>query len=214
LTVVRKKGRARITGEHYTHRYLWHAAQTLAVKGRADETGGVLLMAATIFAYFAFEAYLNYIGPIVCPDEWLRERAYFGGEGGEQYRGTLGKAWLLTDRLGLKRDRSRRPYQTLVDLDTRRDAVVHGRTEQFDVAVAFKDPQRIKRVDPVIYEFADETFVARVLEDVESIGDTIQRAAQEKLGEADIWSPRAFLGIMGHKSGSILGMPSDDEQAV
>lgn len=93
-----KEGRARITGEHYTHRYLWHAARTLSEKGKADETGGVLLMAATLFAFFALEAYLNYIGPIVCPDEWASEREFFGGEGGERYRGTLGKLHLLGDR--------------------------------------------------------------------------------------------------------------------
>jgi hypothetical protein len=116
--------------------------------------------------------------------------------------------------LDLKLDRGRRPYQTLVELDRRRDAVVHGRTEQFDVEVAFKDPQHIKRIDPVIYEFADETFVTRVLEDLESIGDTIQQAAQEKLGEAEVWSPRAFLGMTGRQSGSIVEMPGDGERAV
>ena len=212
--MVRKKGLARITGEHYTHRYLWHAAQILASKGRADETGGVLLMAATLFAYFAFEAYLNHVGPIVCPDEWRREREFFGGEGGEEYRGTLGKLRLLGDRLGLTWDRSRRPYQTFVDLDLRRDAVVHGRAERFDVEIAFKDPQYIKRIDPVIYEFADEKFVARVFEDLEKLGDALQAAAQEQLGEVEVWSPRAFLGMAGHQSGSIVEMPSDDERAV
>jgi len=168
--LARKKGRARITGEHYTHRYLWHSAQTLATKGKADETGGVLLMAATIFAYFAFEAYLNHIGPIVCAEEWFREREFFGGEGGERYRGTLGKAQFLADHLGVELDRGHRPFQTVIELDTRRDAVVHGRTQHFDVEIAFKAPEHIKRVDPVMYEFADEAFVDRVLRDVEKVG--------------------------------------------
>jgi len=206
--VLRKKGRAQITGEHYTHRYLWHAAETLAEKGHSiEDGGGVLLMAATLFAYFALESYLNYIGPIACPDEWSRERQFFGGDGGDPYKGTLGKLHLLSDRLHVSLDRGRRPYQTVALLDQRRDAVVHGRPERINVEVTFKDPRFLESADPAIYAFADEDFLRQVFQDLETVGDSIQLAAQQQLGEHTVWSPRAFRGMTGHHGGSILEMP-------
>jgi len=54
-----KKGRANVTGEHYTHRYLCHAAESLADQGRVDDTGAPLIVAGMLFTYFAFEAYLT-----------------------------------------------------------------------------------------------------------------------------------------------------------
>jgi hypothetical protein len=209
-----KKGRARITGEHYTHRYLWHAAETLAEKGRADETGGVLLMAAMVFTYFAFEAFLNSIGPIACPNEWGRERAFFAGEGGDRYRGTLGKLHLLADRLSIELDHSRRPYQSVLMLDQRRDAVVHGRTEKIESEIVFKDPAFLKSIDPAIYAFADEAFLQRVFDDLEEIADSIQREAQRQLGEGEVWSPRAFRGMISQQAGSIIEMPTLHDEAV
>src|SRR6185437_7319302 len=169
----RLPGRARITGEHFTHRYLWHVAETIAETGRRSETGGVFLLAANLFAYFALEAHLNDLGPVVCLDEWSREREFFAGDGGERYRGTLGKLHLLADRVGVELDRGRRPYQTLVTVDSQRDAVVHGRTERFDLEVTFKRPESIERVSPEIYAFSDEAFVHRAFEDLEALADSI-----------------------------------------
>jgi hypothetical protein len=209
-----EKGRAQIAGEHYTHRYLWHAAETLAEKGCVDETGGPLIMAGMLFTYFAFEAYLNFIGPVVCPSEWAEERSFFSGKGGDRYRGTLGKLHLLADRLSIELDSGRRPYQTVRLLDQRRDTVVHGRPEKIDIEVAFKNPASLRSIDPAIYGLADETFLRESFNDLEEIADTVQAEAQRQLGESEVWSPRAFRGMISHQGGSIIRMPADRDRAV
>lgn len=203
-----QKGRARLTGQYYTHRYLWHAAETLARQGRTQEEGGAIsLLAAVLFVYFALEAYVNDIGPMVCPEEWADERAFFGGKGGDRYRGTLGKVLLVADRLQLPVDQARRPYQTVMMLDSRRDQLVHGRPEVIDQEVSFRGPEHLKNIDSALYSIADAVFVRRAFSDVEQLCDAIQGHAQAELGEHVVWSPRAFRGMMSHQGGSILEMP-------
>src|SRR5687768_2096004 len=92
-------GRARLTGEHYTHRHLWHAAEMLRERGRGPEDGnGILLMASTVFVYLAVEAYTNDLGARVCPSEWADERNFFSTG---DFRGTLGKLAYLAKMLGV-----------------------------------------------------------------------------------------------------------------
>lgn len=205
MSISRKRGKARVTGEHYTHRYLWHAAELLKEKGTADEDGGgVLIMASMLFVYLAFEAYLNDIGPHVCPDEWKDERRFFAKS---PYRGALGKLRLLLDRCGIAFSEGKRPYQTIAALDARRDKLVHGRTELIDQEISFKDPRDLKSLDPEVYRFADESFLDRAMADAESLADAIQVAAQAVLGEREVRSARAFRGMIGHQGGSIIEMP-------
>src|SRR5690606_33857575 len=119
-----KRGRAHLTGEHFTHRYLWHCSLTLDAQASREEGGSAAFeLAALLFVYLAFEAYLNYLGPRVCPEEWKDERKSFGAESKNRFRGTLGKLRLVADRTGLVLDTGTRPYQTIAELDRRRDRI-------------------------------------------------------------------------------------------
>jgi hypothetical protein len=160
-----------------------------------------------LFVYLAFEAYLNYLGPRVCPNEWADERTYFGGDGGERYRGTLGKLHRLADEAGVVLEKGRRPYQTVVELDRRRDRLVHGRHEEFDYVVEFKDPKYIPDPEPQIYGLADSASLARAMTDVSAICDELHKRCQELAGEHAISGGAAFVGMIGHHGGSIIEMP-------
>jgi len=205
--MTRKPGRAKITGEHYTHRYLWNAARSLRERGRPDEDGnGILLLASTLFVYLAVEAYSNDLGPRVCPKEWATERTFFNSK---PYQGTLGKLAYLAKALDVPVHRSRRPFQTLKVLAQRRDMVVHGRTEVIEREVRYRDPRKLKNVPPAIFALADEHFLDRALSDAESFCDSLQQAAYIDLGQHVIQSPYAFMGMIGHQGGWITDLPSD-----
>ena len=202
----KKPGRARITGEHFTHRYLWLAAVELRERGRSEEKGnGILIMAAMLFVYLAFEAYLNDVGLRLYPEMWGDEKSTFRTG---DYRGTLGKAEYLRSALKLDFARGRRPFQTIVELDRRRDRLVHGHTEVLDREVRFSDPRQLDSVRAEVEGFSDSTFLARAFEDTEAFCDTLQAAAQAVRGHGTIWSPRAFRGMTMHQGGSILESPS------
>ncbi|MGD0993490.1 MAG: hypothetical protein ABR998_13575 [Gemmatimonadales bacterium] len=201
-----KPGRARITGEHFTHRYLWSVAQTLGSQASAAEEGqGVLRLAEMLFTYLAFEAYLNYLGARLCPQEWANEREFFGSG---QFHGTVGKAEYLAHQLSVDLAPGKRPLQTVVELDRRRDKLVHGRTESLDREVTFKDPAELSSVEPEIHTLADEKFLGRALEDVEVCCDALHAAAIAKVGLRALLAQRAFVGMIAHQGGTILEMPS------
>ena len=149
-------------------------------------------------------AFLNYVGERLCPDEWRNERAFFAGS---EYRGTLGKLRLLLERAGVAYDKGARPYQTIAELDRRRDALVHARHEVYDREVTFKHVSELKSTDPAIYDFADAAFLGRAFADAEALCDAIEVAAQHQLGEFGQLAPYAFRGMISAQGGSIIAMP-------
>lgn len=194
---------ARLTGEIYTHRLLWHTAQSLRDSATEDaETSPHELLGALLFVFFAFEAFLNYLGPLVVPEAWQDERRFFSRN--EQYRGTLGKLHLLADRLAVSFDKGTRPYQTLRALNEKRDFLAHPRPELVDEHIPYTDPSNVPRSkEPELFGLADLSFLDRATADVESIGDSLQARAQVVLGEHVIYSPRAFVGMLWHQGGSL-----------
>jgi hypothetical protein len=200
-----KPGKARVTGEHYTHRSLWSAAEILRQRGRPDQDAfGIFVMASMLFVYLSFEAYLNDLGIRVSPKMWKDEKAAFGRG---QYRGTLGKAEYLAGELRLPLSRGSRPFQTVVELDHRRDMVVHGHTEILDREVQYLDPRQLSAILPEIRALSDIDFLDRAFEDTESVCDKMQARAQARLGSHVVLSPRAFRGMLMHQGGAIIEPP-------
>jgi hypothetical protein len=193
---------ARLTGEIFNHRLLWHSAQVLRQQAAEREEGSTYsILAATLFVYLALEAYLNDIGPRASPAQWKNERETFSRG---DYRGTLGKLEFLLSHFALKYERGQRPFQTVSDLDRRRDALVHPRTEKVDHLVQYRDAAKVQtHKEPELFEFADPLFLDRAFEDVEGLCDRIQGAAQQQLGEHEIPWPAAFRGAMWHQGGSL-----------
>ncbi len=192
-----------MTGEISTHRLLWHTAQSLrAAATNGAETSSHELLGALLFIFFAFEAYMNYLGPLVAPDAWSEEREFFSHR--TRYRGTLGKLDLLAERLCYDIDRGRRPYQSLKALNSKRDFLAHARPELIDEEIPYSDPRTVPRSrEPELFGLADVAFLDRALTDVEIIGDELQRRAQESLGHGVIHSPRAFIGMLWHQGGAL-----------
>ncbi|HET8761246.1 MAG TPA: hypothetical protein VFN94_09265, partial [Nitrospiria bacterium] len=77
---------AHITGEIFNHRLLWHTAESLAERGRENEEGSYhAFLASVLFAYFAMEALLNFLGSRLAPEVWAKEKEFFSTK---PYRGT------------------------------------------------------------------------------------------------------------------------------
>lgn len=196
-------GRARLVGEHYTWRSLWTGAQMLQERSRGEESGDWwLTLSAMLLAFAALEAYLNYIGPELCPEEWADEKATFSTG---SYRGTLGKLTLLMTHCGIEIDRGRKPWQTLKDLNQRRDQLMHPRSEAWDREVTFKDSNELGHIDPQFFSLADPVFVDEAMAAIQSVCGPLHQAAGRLVGGGPAFGASAFIGMVGHQGGSIIG---------
>jgi hypothetical protein len=168
----KRAARQLVVGEHLLHRHLWEAARFLNSMAAEDAPGRYFpRLAASLFLYFAFEAFLNYLGNIVVPEVWDDERTFFSrGPGG--YRGTLGKLDYLMDHLHIPRNRRTRPYRTIVALDRGRDALTHPRAE------FIKRKQRPAAPIPEaqVYRLADTRLFAEACEDIEDLATQLLKA--------------------------------------
>jgi hypothetical protein len=186
----------RVVGEHATHRHIWRAARLLDHGPDTQERREAMVMASTLFVYLAFEAFLNDVGSRICPDAWANERQTFGASG--DYRGTLGKCEYLLKQCGLPVERGRRPFQTAVELDRRRDLLVHGRPFSVDRAIEYVEPKQPRWEEAPILALSDARFLERATTDVEQLCDAMHVAARpiaEHLGTA-LESDRAFYGVV------------------
>lgn len=202
MTAHRVPASARLTGEIYNHRLLWHTAQFLYEEGITRKEGSHhFLLSSQLFVYLAFEGFLNSLGAIAAPNEWGQERAYFS-QG--VYRGTEGKLDLLATVLKVPVDKGARPYQTFTELERRRNYIVHSRPERVDQVVTASTASDLPRSkEPELFAYSDAAFVRRAFDDIESLADSLQRAAQHELGGHLLWTPRAFLGMMWHQGGTL-----------
>jgi hypothetical protein len=188
----------RITGEHYTDIQLWHTATYLLDLGVRRRKGSFHpLLAASVFAFFAFEAFLNEMGRQLDPDVWKRERDVFGAG---TYRGTLGKLKYLANKTGFVYRAGVRPYQTVRALASVRDALAHGRTEVFDARAAVDRADSVHPI-PKLRKWGEVSFAKPAVADVEAIADGLMAAAKASCGEwAAGYRSSAFCGILGTRS--------------
>ena len=194
--------RARIRGEHYTWRYIWSAATSLRDRGKVDvDDGWWLTMSAMLLCYSALEAYVNFLGPKLCEEEWRDEKAFFSkGE----FRGTLGKLAYLMRRAGVPVQRGRQPWQTLKSLNERRDRLVHPLHESWDRVIDYPDTGLPGRVNPLFFTHADEAFVDKVMIALPAICDPLHVATGNMLKQSGSMGLAAFKGILGHQGGNLL----------
>ena len=153
--------RHEITGQVFTHQYLWNCATTLLAQPETKSSKDMYYqMAGMVMAYFTFEAYLNFVGSSVELTAWKDERDFFSKG---QYRGTQGKLKLLCEKYQIKVDRDKRPYLTVREAGWLRDYLAHGKPELYALEVDVeegKDPDMfagLKIYDLVTREKADRT---------------------------------------------------------
>ena len=102
-------------GENFTHRLLWCVVARQIENAKAQPNGSLYDdMAAMVFAFHAFEAYLNFLGIRLAPDLWNDERNFFRKE---PYRGFEGKVRKISELCQLvEPERQARPYSTIWNL--------------------------------------------------------------------------------------------------
>ncbi len=190
---MRMVPKARITGENYMDLQLWDAARYFLDLGVHQKKGSFYpLLSASLFSFFAFEAYLNEVGRRLHPCVWERERDYFAKG---KYQGTLGKFKYLAESTGYSYRPDTRPFQTVRALATVRSAITHGRAEVFDVKV--NASQAESRVPlPKLEQWARVSFAEKAIADVEMLADGLMAAAKAKFGE---WSA-------GYRSSGFTGI--------
>ena len=114
--------------EKYTHKILWKSARVnyfLAVNNKHDSK--CLFLSSMVMQFFAFEAYLNYLGVIIAEEVWDIEREFFSKE---PFRGTLGKYMFLSKLLLLPKPIfTRGNGQVLKVLNEIRNTAAHGKLE-------------------------------------------------------------------------------------
>lgn len=117
-----KPKKATVTKERKLHMYseMWHASDSVLKAGLAEPCGSTWqFLSSTVLTAFAFEAYLNHVGPTVF-DCWKQlERLP-----------PWSKFELLCETLGVQfsNGQGERPLQTIVELLEFRNTMAHGRS--------------------------------------------------------------------------------------
>jgi hypothetical protein len=158
--------RHEITGEGFTHVYLWKCATTLLTQPETKSPKDMYYrMAGMVMAYFTFEAYLNFVGSRVEPAAWKDERKFFSKG---SYRGTQGKLKLLCEKYQIKVDPNKRPCLTVREAGRLRDYLAHGKPDRYAIEV---DVEEVKEPDMFgglkIYDYVTQEKADRTLQDTE-----------------------------------------------
>jgi len=117
-----------------TYDYLWHNSfYSLETAKNTNKGRFYNLMTSEVFACFSIEAFLNHIGSIKISEWSLIERCLSPKE----------KLILIASRANKAIDFGKRPYQSLIELFTFRNFIVHGKTEiiQFNGELTKEDIQ-------------------------------------------------------------------------
>ncbi|QIB67035.1 hypothetical protein [Kineobactrum salinum] len=167
----------KVTAERHVRTYteLWHTSFVLLELGKEDERGRHhKLMGSLVFTAFAFEAYLNHLGPSLFETwshiERLSPKAKFE---------------VLAERVGLKADFGCRPQQTIIRLFGFRNDIAHGKSITLkdmrieSLEVYQKDPWSFRaQTDWEKYCTIENTERAR--EDINSVVHTLHKASEIK----------------------------------
>ena len=94
-----------------------------------------------LMAYFAIEAYANFLLDVMDPALFAAEKEKFGG-------GLEGKIEWAYGLAGLKLDKGKRPYQTLSALTELRQRVVHAKPNRYEKRLEGVDPDALPMFEP------------------------------------------------------------------
>jgi hypothetical protein len=182
---------ARAHGEHYTDVALWKTATHLLDRGTREPTGSHhLLLAASLFAFLAFEAFLNEMGQRLAPQVWAEERKRFRG----RRAGAVGKFKFLAKETGCACNWNRRPLKTVKDLAGIRDRLAHGRTERWDEVTSVEEVVADSS-PPELEEWGTSVFAERAVRDIEGAADGWMETAKARHPGFALDRSSAFVGL-------------------
>lgn len=127
------KRKAKVAKERQVNTYaeMWHASYVMLDKAKKNSEGSYYqLMASLIFTAFTLEAFLNHIG-----------QSIFKCWNDLEQLSPSRKLNLIAEKLGIKKDDGKRPFQTVSELFKFRNDVAHGKT------VSLKSENKIVFVD-------------------------------------------------------------------
>jgi hypothetical protein len=146
-----------------------------------------------LMAYFAYEAYLNLVGPRIDKEAWKNERDFFSKP---PYRGTQGKLDRICEKIRIDIDRGRRPYQTIRELGRLRDSLAHGKLEAYAFEVEVekgKEPDMFRDIQ--IYKMVTREKADRALKDTEEFIEYLHARIMEKCKDDDFLYKGKALGF-------------------
>jgi hypothetical protein len=163
-----KKTKAIITQNRtlHTHAELWHASQCVLRAGQENPTGAAWqFLSSAILTAFAFEAYLNHLGPKVIQPWQELERL-----------SPIAKFTVLCDRLDVAfpGGNSARPLNTINELFKFRNQIAHGKTIEIKTKPRQVNAENIdhyfRQIPRLHWEHlvSDDRFAVRAREDVEA----------------------------------------------
>jgi hypothetical protein len=183
-----------------TYAELWHASDCVLKAGFDNPIGSTWqYLSSIVLTAFAFEAYLNHVGPRTLNSWSSLERS-----------AVLAKFALLAEVLEVDFDsgKKQRPLQTIYQLINFRNTMAHGRSETLNTieTVDYKperDPLGESPLTDWEHLIKDEgQFASRVREDVEVV---LRKLHEKRTDEKE----RLFSLGMGHHSVTLLapGIP-------
>lgn len=157
---------------------MWHASDCVLKAGLAEQRGSTWqFLSSTMLTAFAFEAYLNHVGPTVfeCWEQLERLPPW-------------SKFELLCERLGVQfaTDQGKRPLQTIVELLEFRNTMAHGRSIEIKPKPELRDLN--DKLDAYLGELPlahwerlvrTDDFAQRAREDVKKVLEILHAARPE-----------------------------------
>ena len=168
--------KAKVSKERQVNTYseMWHASYIMLEKAKeAPAWPYYELMASLIFSAFTLEAFLNHIG----------QNVFKCWEDLEKKLSSSGKLNLIAEKLEIRKDDGKRPFQTVIELFKFRNEVAHGKT------VYLKSEDQIAVVDGKLDQHMQESLqtpwqqycnlknAERAREDVEEICRIIHKTS-------------------------------------
>jgi hypothetical protein len=188
----------------YTHKILWSCCvRQKEIADSKEVTRPHFRLTTMLMAYFAFEGYINFLGALLCPEQWEDEKAFFNSK---DYHGIKGKMKLLAETLGLPPLHEFKEFHTIMSLKELRSYVVHAKTAQYEEVLEHRGeglpPPKLSPFEKMVQRERME----RAVSDVMSFAGVFHECAR---GQSDDpvfnWPP--FDGSLGHGSGDVETIP-------
>jgi hypothetical protein len=158
-----------------TYADMWHTSHCLLDKGIEDQKGCYhQFMASLVFTAFTLEAYFNHIGPQLFKCWSDIERL-----------GPKEKLNIIAERLGVRIEYGKRPWQVMKNLFGFRNDIAHGKSQIIKIEETvphreFSDVLLGERVQTEWEKYCTQANARKAREDVEAIINELHRIGKFK----------------------------------
>jgi hypothetical protein len=191
-------GTTYLSEEIYTHEYLWRAAETLRDLASSQERQVYLYLPCLTMAYLAFEAFVNFIGEVLCPDLWADEKTAFRGQG-DMIEAKI--AAIIRELPGYEWKKGAPPYQFIKRLKHFRDVVAHGKVVRSEYVTTENEDGSHIRWTHAWDEFLEASSVERAMSSIKGFCQSLLLEARKHSDEPHLVFD-AFSGSLASAEGS------------